>query len=359
MPTEMRTALSIFQSGEERRLSFGCEVLDAAFGGGVPLHGITEIAGEAGAGKTQLCLQLLLEQARLSTAEGIVGGKACVLSCGEGRFPSRRLRQLADTVATTKLGLVDGSALMDGVCILTLHNPEQQVEALQSQLPALMARERVRLVVIDTISALFRSTFGGSQRDVAGRAPVLIAMAQQMKRLSDEHNCAFVVLNQQVTARPVSVHEGGLDGSGNVPALGLAWTQCVSHRFVVRRLDRRFSCFSLAGSDQADAGRGVGNGGGPSSSGGGGSSGGWSSSGRENNCGSAGEWGDVTQGSGGGAGGGDSAFGSGGCGGGASKAVQWCSQRELRVDMSSLLPASSSALFVVEGCGVRGQTPQG
>lgn len=43
-----------------RRLSTGCPILDHAIGGGFPARGITELAGESGCGKTQLCLQLCL-----------------------------------------------------------------------------------------------------------------------------------------------------------------------------------------------------------------------------------------------------------------------------------------------------------
>lgn len=38
----------------------GCSILDAALKGGIPTFGITELYGEAGTGKTQLCLQLAL-----------------------------------------------------------------------------------------------------------------------------------------------------------------------------------------------------------------------------------------------------------------------------------------------------------
>ncbi|KAG5180547.1 hypothetical protein JKP88DRAFT_166483, partial [Tribonema minus] len=56
------------------RLSFGCAALDANLGGGLPLHGLTELVGEAGTGKTQFCLQLLL-QAVLPVEHGGVGGR--------------------------------------------------------------------------------------------------------------------------------------------------------------------------------------------------------------------------------------------------------------------------------------------
>ena len=52
-----------------------CPVLDAFLRGGVPTRSLTEIAGEAGSAKTQLCLQLLLA-AQLPRHLGGLGGAA-------------------------------------------------------------------------------------------------------------------------------------------------------------------------------------------------------------------------------------------------------------------------------------------
>lgn len=43
-----------------KRIAFGCKSLDELTMNGVPTQGIIEICGEAGSGKTQLCLQLSL-----------------------------------------------------------------------------------------------------------------------------------------------------------------------------------------------------------------------------------------------------------------------------------------------------------
>lgn len=43
-----------------QRLSLGCPVLDRLLRGGLPLDGVTELAGLSSAGKTQLALQLCL-----------------------------------------------------------------------------------------------------------------------------------------------------------------------------------------------------------------------------------------------------------------------------------------------------------
>lgn len=61
----LAAALHLFQQRESfpeqhQRLSLGCPVLDQFLGGGLPLEGITGLAGRSSAGKTQLALQLCL-----------------------------------------------------------------------------------------------------------------------------------------------------------------------------------------------------------------------------------------------------------------------------------------------------------
>lgn len=64
-PLKNRTALQLYQdkdcfSSQCQKLSLGCSVLDDLLKGGIPLVGITELAGESSAGKTQIGLQLCL-----------------------------------------------------------------------------------------------------------------------------------------------------------------------------------------------------------------------------------------------------------------------------------------------------------
>ncbi|XP_043345281.1 DNA repair protein XRCC3 isoform X4 [Cervus canadensis] len=77
---------------QHQRLSLGCPVLDALLRGGLPLDGITELAGRSSAGKTQLALQLCLA-VQLPRQYGGLGAGA-VYVCTEDAFPSRRLQQL-------------------------------------------------------------------------------------------------------------------------------------------------------------------------------------------------------------------------------------------------------------------------
>ena len=53
------TAKDLFRSAEKDRpiITF-CRSLDGILGGGIPIGQITEIYGQPGVGKTQLCMQL-------------------------------------------------------------------------------------------------------------------------------------------------------------------------------------------------------------------------------------------------------------------------------------------------------------
>lgn len=61
------------------RLSFACPVLDRLTRGGLPLRGITELAGESAAGKTQFCLQLCLSVQYPQENGGLSSGKVGLL----------------------------------------------------------------------------------------------------------------------------------------------------------------------------------------------------------------------------------------------------------------------------------------
>ena len=68
-----------------RKLSLGCEVLDRVMGGGIDVQGITEVAGSAGAGKTQLVLRCLLHAQLPPSEGGLSGGSIYIFSEGSSQ----------------------------------------------------------------------------------------------------------------------------------------------------------------------------------------------------------------------------------------------------------------------------------
>lgn len=122
------TALKMLEDGVGvGRLSFGCKVIDKCCRGGMPLQGINEIVGEAGAGKTQFALTLSL-QCHLLKSMGGLGGSTAYLCCGEGTFPVRRLEQLSHSYET-KSG-IPYTEFMDSVHIEQCHNADDVLDTL-------------------------------------------------------------------------------------------------------------------------------------------------------------------------------------------------------------------------------------
>jgi hypothetical protein len=155
----LRSAEDLYVDSFERcRLSFGCPVFDEAFEGGLPLHGLSEVCGEAGSGKTQMCLQLAVSSV-LPASCGGRGGKCCYLTTqGEGLFPVKRLEQLCArgaSLAPSSEGLTkDG--LMDRVLIRACGSVEALFDVIDNDLARLMADGQVACVIIDSVAGAFR-----------------------------------------------------------------------------------------------------------------------------------------------------------------------------------------------------------
>ena len=94
------SALELRQESARRTtvLSSGCSSIDDLLQGGFRSGLLTEICGEASAGKTQLCLQLLL-QSQLPKDLGGLNSAACYIST-EGVGSMKRLQDLAEQYAT-------------------------------------------------------------------------------------------------------------------------------------------------------------------------------------------------------------------------------------------------------------------
>ncbi|CAH0475156.1 unnamed protein product [Peronospora belbahrii] len=242
------TALSLWEARASTSivLPTGCNSIDVLLAGGFRSGMITELCGEASAGKTQLCLQILL-QCCLPQSLGGLQGTACYI-CTEGVGSVKRLHDLAQVYAkryeavlsigtkrkrgesmTTKLSSSD---FLDGIFIEQLYTVDELMMLLQTRLPALLAEQNTKLVVLDSVAAVFRLESTSSVKDAAERSRTMFHMTNCMRILSDEYGVVFVVTNQ-VTGDfdPRSA----ANGNGLCPALGLSWSHCINQRLMIFR----------------------------------------------------------------------------------------------------------------------------
>lgn len=200
-------------------------------GGLRPALGITEICGEAGAGKSTFALRLAL-QVQLPRADGGLAGAAVYIATEH--FSDKRLRQLATAfppcrprVSLDRVYLQSARSLDDLAAILT-------------QLPLLMRARGVRLVVLDSIAALFRAAdldaAAPPQHFLFERSNLLFSLARRLRALADEFGAVVLVTNQVTDVVAAVNAPTDTDNSAAVrAALGPSWSACVTTRLALRK----------------------------------------------------------------------------------------------------------------------------
>ncbi len=176
------------------------DTLDAALGGGVPVGYITEFAGESGAGKTQFLLSLCLA-VQLPAPRGL-GKKALYIST-EASLATRRLAQmLAGSPALQHLADgADQPPSLDNILSTVTPDLESQDHILEYQVPVLLARHDIGLLVLDSVAANFRAEFESGRgaamgSSMAARSAQLVRLGAHLRDLARRHGIAVVVANQ-------------------------------------------------------------------------------------------------------------------------------------------------------------------
>lgn len=174
-------------------VSTGSGELDKLLGGGIETMGITEVFGEFRTGKTQLCHTLCVTS-QLPINQGGGSGKVVFIDT-EGTFRPERIPAIA-----TRFG-VDPNDILDNILYARAFNHEQQMQLIL-QAAAQMAEDQYRLIIIDSITALFRVDFTG-RGELAERQQTLGQMMSSLTKLASEFNVAVFITNQ-VMASPDS-----------------------------------------------------------------------------------------------------------------------------------------------------------
>ncbi|XP_054474643.1 DNA repair protein XRCC3 [Anoplopoma fimbria] len=230
------------------RLSVGCPVLDELLRGGLPVGGVTELSGESGAGKTQLGLQLCLSVQYPTQYRGLNSG--AVYICTEDSFPIRRLQQLIRNQSCLRSdvppSLISSLQFSDHVYIEHAADLDSLQVCLSRRVPLLLARGLVRLLVVDSVAALFRSEFQAA--DWLERTKQLLTFSSTLHHLSLEFTTPVLCINQVTDVFSSSGESLGPLSSNVSPALGLAWANQVMVRLMMRRLQG-----TVARGDQSSA----------------------------------------------------------------------------------------------------------
>ncbi|KAJ8673684.1 hypothetical protein QAD02_004946 [Eretmocerus hayati] len=222
--------LSELQDKEEF-LSTGCPNLDKFLKGGIPRCGVTQIYGGSGTGKTQLALQLSIAAQIPSKCSKDVGGTAYI--CTESVFPSKRLYELCE-----KSPISQKCSISKDIIFIEHVTDTDDLESCildDNKLPKLLSLQNIKLVIIDSIAATYRTECGAE--DLRKRARSLRKIGYGLHQLSKKHNIAVVCVNQ-VTAVMKNLDSSSTDEQ---PSLGISWATMVSTSlFMYRKFNSRF-----------------------------------------------------------------------------------------------------------------------
>ncbi|KAM0839132.1 hypothetical protein ACQ4PT_060509 [Festuca glaucescens] len=170
------------------RITTGSQALDELLGGGIETLCITEAFGEFRSGKTQLAHTLCVStQLPLHMHGG--NGKVAYIDT-EGTFRPERIVPIAE-----RFGM-DANAVLDNIIYARAYTYEHQYNLLLG-LAAKMAEEPFRLLIVDSVIALFRVDFSG-RGELAERQQKLAQMLSRLTKIAEEFNVAVYITNQVI-----------------------------------------------------------------------------------------------------------------------------------------------------------------
>ncbi|XP_049281159.1 uncharacterized protein LOC125762729 isoform X2 [Anopheles funestus] len=238
------SALDLWTEEENRTglLTF-CKDLDLALGSGISEGMITELCGPPGSGKTQFCLQLSVN-VQIPRQLGGLQGRAVYLDTNYGFCP-QRVREMAQACHThckniTLLhnqnideilaGFSEATAL-DGILYSHVTNCTQILEAIAVLQHKLYDGEKIKLIVLDSLSFLIRNTITRSMERVKRLHEILTPL----HKLAHKFGCIVIVTNDVTTRISDSDTFTRTKAPQIVPALGGSHTHKINQRIVLGR----------------------------------------------------------------------------------------------------------------------------
>lgn len=181
------TATEIYKKRQSiERISTGTTSLDDLLEGGIETRAITEIYGEYGTGKTQICHTLCV-MVQLPKEKGGLNAGAIYIDT-EGTFRPERIYHIAETRE------LDPNQALENVVVAKAYNSAHQ-ELILEDVGTIIDKTGARLLIVDSGVAHYRAEFLG-RGTLAGRQQRLNKFMHLLLRIAETYNIAAVVTNQ-------------------------------------------------------------------------------------------------------------------------------------------------------------------
>lgn len=168
-------------------LSTGSDSFNTLLGGGYPIGLITEIHSENGLGKTQSAFTASIMCTR-PVEEGGLDGHVMYIDT-EGTFNAHRVAEIAESRG------YDASEVLSKIHVARVMTSAQQVLIID-KVNELALNTPIRLIVVDSVMARFRSDFAGGRQNLPERQGMLNQHLSDLLAFSSRHNSVILITNQ-------------------------------------------------------------------------------------------------------------------------------------------------------------------
>ncbi|MGB9622529.1 MAG: DNA repair and recombination protein RadA, partial [Candidatus Bathyarchaeia archaeon] len=219
-----KSFLSALDALERRKNLLKCTTgsrsLDDLLGGGVETQAITELWGEYGSGKTQLCHTLCVT-CQLSRKDGGFEGNGLYIDT-ESTFRPERLYQIAEARG------FDPTMVLKNTFVCRVYN-SSHLEFIVKNVGKYIEKYNVRLLIVDSVISLYRGEFTGRET-LAERQQRLNKLLHRLLRIAEIYNVAVVVTNQ-VQSQPDMFF-----GDPNKPSGGHVMAHSCTYRIYLKKI---------------------------------------------------------------------------------------------------------------------------
>ena len=188
------------------RCSTGSSMLDDLFLGGIETQAVTELYGEFGSGKSQICHTMCITAGQPIESGGLNSGVIYIDT--EGTFRPERLEQISSSRN------IDPVRALQNVAVCKVYN-SAHLELIVKNLGKYIDDYKAKLVVVDSIISLHRAEFSG-RGTLADRQQRLNSIMHKLLRISEIYNVAIIVTNQVQSAPDTFFGDPTKPTGGNV-----------------------------------------------------------------------------------------------------------------------------------------------
>ena len=205
------------------RISTGSKNFDKLLGGGIETNAITEVYGEFGTGKTQLCHTACV-MVQLDHSDGGLEGGALYIDT-ENTFRPERID------AISRARALNPTKVLDNIVVAKAYSSSHQ-ELILSESSKIIESQDIKLMIFDSAISLYRSEFLGLST-LSIRQQRLNKLVHTIMRIAQTHQIA-VLLTNQVQSSP----ESGFAGNAFKAAGGNIFAHSSTYRIFLRKADR-------------------------------------------------------------------------------------------------------------------------